>query len=101
MYKNVIKRLFDFLVGLAALPFILLIIIIVAPFIYFDDPGPIFYPSRRAGKDGKVFSMYKFRSMKVNAPDIRNADGSTFNSEDRQRRERFFARQVLTNYLSS
>ena len=29
-----------------------------------------------------MFTMYKFRSMKVNAPDIRNDDGSTFNSED-------------------
>ena len=32
--------------------------------------------------NGTVFKMYKFRSMKLNAPDIRNEDGSTFNSED-------------------
>ena len=30
----------------------------------------------------KLFKMYKFRSMKVNAPDIRNDDGSTYNSKD-------------------
>lgn len=82
MYKNFFKKIIDFIIGLFALPFVLLLIIIVAPFLYFDDPGPIFYPSRRAGKNGRIFSMLKFRSMKVNAPDIRNADGSTFNSED-------------------
>lgn len=82
MYKNFVKKIIDFIIGLFALPFVLLLIIIVAPFLYFDDLGPIFYPSRRAGKNGRIFSMLKFRSMKVNAPDIRNADGSTFNSED-------------------
>lgn len=45
-----------------------------------EDRGPIFYCGERLGKDSKLFKMYKFRSMKVNAPDIRNDDGSTFNS---------------------
>ena len=82
MYKNFFKRVFDLLLALVALPFFLLIFIVVAPAIYIDDPGPVFYTSRRAGKNGKIFNMYKFRSMKVNAPDLRNADGSTFNSEN-------------------
>lgn len=81
MYRLFFKRAFDFIISLIMLPFVLLVIIIVAPIIYFDDPGPVFYPSRRAGKDGKIFSMLKFRSMNVNAPDLRNADGSTFNSD--------------------
>jgi lipopolysaccharide/colanic/teichoic acid biosynthesis glycosyltransferase len=34
------------------------------------------------GKKGKRFTMYKLRSMKINAPDLRNPDGSTFNSEN-------------------
>lgn len=88
MYKHFLKRLFDFIIALIILPFLLVIIIIVAPIIYFDDPGPVFYPSRRAGYKGKIFSMLKFRSMKVNAPDIRNADGSTFNSENDPRQTR-------------
>lgn len=50
--------------------------------IYFQDKGFIFYNAPRLGKDGKIFKMYKFRSMKMNAPDIRNEDGSTFNAED-------------------
>ena len=80
MYKGFFKRLFDFLISLLFLPFILLLIIVVAPFIYFTDKGPIFYNAMRAGKDGKSFKMFKFRSMYVNSPDLRNADGSTFNS---------------------
>ena len=82
MYKHFFKRIFDILIGLIALPFILVLIIIIGPIIYFTDKGPIFYNGPRIGLHGKVFKMCKFRSMKVNAPDIRTADGSTYNSED-------------------
>lgn len=82
MYKKFFKRLIDFLVALAALPFLLLILAVVAPVIYFTDKGPVFYNAWRMGKNGKRFTMYKLRSMKVNAPDLRNPDGSTFNSEN-------------------
>lgn len=76
------KRLFDIVVSLIALPFILLVILIFAPIIYFTDRGPVFYNAARLGKKGKVFKMYKLRSMKVNSPNIRNADGSTYNGEN-------------------
>ncbi|MBR4235522.1 MAG: sugar transferase [Clostridia bacterium] len=80
MYKHFIKRALDILVSVVALPFFALIYIFLAPAIYLSDKGPVFYTAPRLGMNGKVFNMYKFRSMKVNAPDIRNADGSTFNS---------------------
>ena len=35
-----------------------------------NDKGPIFYTQNRIGKDGKIFKMYKFRSMVVGADDI-------------------------------
>ena len=82
MYKNFFKRLFDLTLALVALPFWLIILVTIGPIIYFQDKGSIFYNAPRLGKDGKVFKMYKFRSMKMNAPDLRNEDGSTFNSED-------------------
>jgi undecaprenyl phosphate N,N'-diacetylbacillosamine 1-phosphate transferase len=82
MYKKYFKRIFDLILSLIALPCWFIILILVALIIYFQDKGPIFYNAPRLGKDGKIFKMYKFRSMKVNAPDIRNEDGSTFNSED-------------------
>lgn len=40
-----------------------------------------FYNAERYGRNMRKFRMFKFRSMKMNAPDIRNADGTTFNSE--------------------
>lgn len=80
MYKSYFKRVFDIVGALILLPFVLGIIIIFGPVIYFTDRGPIFYNAERVGKNFKIFRMYKLRSMKVNAPDIRNADGSTFNS---------------------
>ncbi|RBP69097.1 lipopolysaccharide/colanic/teichoic acid biosynthesis glycosyltransferase [Alkalibaculum bacchi] len=82
MYKLYLKRLMDLVLSLLALPIWLFILIIIGPIIYFQDKGTIFYNAPRLGKDGKVFKMYKFRSMKVNAPDLRNQDGSTFNAED-------------------
>ena len=82
MYRKVIKNVFDFLIGLCGFPFFLLALIIFGPIIYFTDKGPVFYNANRIGKDGKLFKMYKFRSMYVNAPDIRLADGSTYNGED-------------------
>lgn len=82
MYSKVIKRILDFIIGLIALPFIIVITLIMAPIIYFNDKGPIFYNASRLGKNGKPFKMYKYRSMMVNAPDIRNEDGSTYNGDD-------------------
>lgn len=76
------KRLFDIIVSLIALPFVLLIILVFAPIIYFTDKGPVFYNAPRLGRRGKVFKMYKLRSMKVNSPDLKNADGSTYNGEN-------------------
>lgn len=81
MYKNYIKRLIDIVLGVCALPFVLLVILVFGPLIYFSDRGPVFYNAERLGKDGKTYKMFKLRSMKMNAPDIRNADGSTFNGD--------------------
>lgn len=82
MYRNFFKRIFDLILAIIALPFWLVILVVVGPMIYFQDKGSIFYNAPRLGKDGKIFKMYKFRSMKMNAPDLRNEDGSTFNAED-------------------
>jgi len=82
MYKNFFKRAIDIVLSLIATPFVLLAIAIMAPFIYLEDRGPVFYNATRRGKDGKQFKMFKLRSMYLNAPDIKNADGSTFNSDN-------------------
>jgi lipopolysaccharide/colanic/teichoic acid biosynthesis glycosyltransferase len=56
--------------------------LILAPFYFFMDRGPLLYSGKRLGQYGKPFPMHKFRSMKVNAPDIRLKDGSTYNGDD-------------------
>lgn len=82
MYRYGIKRFMDVVMSLLALPILLIVMIPVALLIKLEDKGPVFYNAPRLGKNMKEFKMYKFRSMKVNAPDIRNEDGSTFNAEN-------------------
>lgn len=82
MYPKYIKRILDIIIALMALPLFLLILLVIGPIIYLEDRGPIFYNACRLGKNGNVYKMYKFRSMKVKAPDLRNKDGSTFNADD-------------------
>ena len=82
MYKNFFKRFTDFCVALVAMPFVLLLCAGVWVAIKLDDGGPLFHMASRIGKDGRIFKMYKFRSMIVDAPDLRMADGSTYNSAD-------------------
>lgn len=82
MYKYILKRVLDIILSLIGMPFFVLSFIVVAPIVYITDKGPIFYNAERIGQNGKLFKMYKYRSMYVNAPDIRLADGSTYNGED-------------------
>ena len=82
VYKNFFKPLIDFCGALLMLPFVLIVILIFAPIIWWTDKGPVFYNANRAGKDYKPFKMFKLRSMYVNSPDIKNPDGSTFNSDN-------------------
>lgn len=67
-----IKRIIDIIGGLvgtiALIP--LTIIIYIARKVLHEDDGPIFYEQLRIGKDGKVFRMYKYRSMVVGADEI-------------------------------
>lgn len=77
-----IKRAFDLICCLIAFPFFVLILIGVTIAIKIDDGGPVFYMAERIGKDSKKLKMFKFRSMKVNAPNLTNSDGSTYNSKN-------------------
>lgn len=82
IYEKYIKRFLDIVFALLVLPFVIIISLIFAIFIYLEDRGDIFYIANRRGKNGTTFGMYKLRSMKMNAPDIRNKDNSTFNSSN-------------------
>lgn len=91
-----IKRWIDFCLALIGLPILAIILLISAICIKLEDGGPIFYMAERTGRFGKPFKMFKLRSMKVNAPDIRLADGSTYNAADDPRVTKFgrFARKT-------
>lgn len=65
--QEMAKRLFDlFLCAIAFIPFVI-ISILTAIAIKLDDGGPVFYTQERLTKKGKIFKIYKFRSMKVNS----------------------------------
>ena len=81
MYRHFFKRLIDIIGALVLLPIVLLVVLIFAPIIWLTDKGPVFYNATRAGKDYRPFKMFKLRSMYVNSPDLKNPDGSTFNSD--------------------
>ena len=82
MYRHFFKRVIDIIGALILFPFVLLEITILAPIIWLTDKGPVFYNAHRAGNGYKPFKMFKLRSMYVNSPDLKNADGSTFNSDN-------------------
>ncbi len=63
------KRVLDIAFTLLVLPFLCLVMLIIAVFIRIDSEGPIFYRQKRVGQDGIEFEMLKFRSMHVNNQD--------------------------------
>lgn len=82
VYRNYFKRGLDLVVAIIAIPFWLIVLLVVGLAIKLDDGGPVFYNAPRLGKNGVVFKMFKFRSMKVNAVDLRNEDGSTLSDKN-------------------
>ena len=61
------KRLFDIVAATCGIVILSPLMIIIAVLIKGEDHGPIFYKQVRVGKNGKLFKIYKFRSMFVNA----------------------------------
>ena len=67
MYKHFFKRFFDILFSLLILLILSPVLLIVAIAIKIDSKGPVIFKQKRIGRKGKVFNIYKFRSMCVNA----------------------------------
>jgi len=80
--NSVLKRCIDIAVSavllLAGAPFLLLIALTIR----WTSEGPALFRQKRVGKDGRIFTILKFRTMVQNAPDLRNADNSTFNADN-------------------
>jgi lipopolysaccharide/colanic/teichoic acid biosynthesis glycosyltransferase len=62
-----LKRVIDIIGGLVGSFIAIIIMIIVGPIIKTKSPGPIIFVQERVGKNGKVFKMYKIRSMYMDA----------------------------------
>jgi lipopolysaccharide/colanic/teichoic acid biosynthesis glycosyltransferase len=60
-----LSRVFDIIVSLVGLLILVLMLPVIAVLIKWDSSGPVFYGGRRVGKDGKLFKMFKFRTMYV------------------------------------
>lgn len=65
-----IKRLFDICSSAVAIVFLLPLWIIVGIWIKIDSKGPILFKQGRRTKDGRIFSMWKYRSMVENAENM-------------------------------
>lgn len=61
------KRALDLLGASVGLALLSPLMLLVSAIVKLDSPGPVFFRQRRAGRGGKPFVMYKFRSMKVDA----------------------------------
>jgi len=76
-----VKRIFDFLFSAILLIILSPLILIIAAIIKLHDCGTVFYMAPRVGLHGKIFRMYKFRTMIVNADKI--GPSSTTNNDAR------------------
>ena len=80
-----VKRAIDLTLTLLSMPLVLPISLIVGILIKLDSKGPVLYSQTRVGKGGKTFRIYKFRSMRQGAEELRpqlqqmnEADGPVF-----------------------
>lgn len=67
MGELLVKRIFDILVSIVGMILTGIITLFLIPVIKLQAPGPVFFKQTRVGKNGKLFTMYKFRSMYIDA----------------------------------
>ncbi|WP_265427130.1 sugar transferase [Chryseobacterium sp. YIM B08800] len=79
MYKNFVKRLIDFVAAFAGLLILSPVFIVVTIGLYFANQGKPFFFQRRPGKNEKIFSIIKFKTMN----DKKDADGNLLSDAER------------------
>ncbi|MFZ0304499.1 MAG: sugar transferase [Terracidiphilus sp.] len=67
-YYNAVKRPFDIVTSLLMIAASVPILALIALKVRWDSPGPILFRQKRVGRNGRLFDLYKFRSMYVDAP---------------------------------
>ena len=93
--EKIIKRFVDIIMGLIGTLILIPVTIgiFIARKILHEDDGPIFYEQLRIGKDGKVFRMYKYRSMVIGADEKL----STYLKENEEARKEYSKYKKLKN----
>jgi O-antigen biosynthesis protein WbqP len=76
LYANLFKRCADVLCSAIALTLLGPLMLLIAVAIRFDDPGPALFRQSRVGRNGKPFTIFKFRSMPVATPNVPSAAGA-------------------------
>jgi exopolysaccharide biosynthesis polyprenyl glycosylphosphotransferase len=75
--ERLAKRAFDIAVSGTVLLMVLPVFLIIGTIIKVTAPGPVFFKQDRVGEGGKIFKMYKFRSMVVNAEALQHLVNKT------------------------
>lgn len=91
-YKYV-KGFFDFVIALTAVIILSPIMLVIAIAIKLDSKGPILFKQERTGKNGKIFKMYKFRSM------VASNDVHDFSRKDEHTKVGTFLRKTSLDEL--
>ena len=68
MYVRFFKRLIDFLLSLLGLIALSPLLLLIALLIKIDSKGPVFFRQKRVGRYKKLFSIFKFRTMRTDTP---------------------------------
>jgi undecaprenyl phosphate N,N'-diacetylbacillosamine 1-phosphate transferase len=79
---SLIKRTSDFVIAAAALLLTSPLLVLCACAVRWSSSGPVLFAQMRLGRNGQPFRLLKFRTMYVNASDVRNSDGSAYCGED-------------------
>src|SRR5687768_9401079 len=79
MYRNFGKRAFDFIAALLGLIVLAPVLAVLAIMVWWKHGSPVLFTQQRPGMNGKVFKIYKFRTMR----DDRDAEGNLLPDEDR------------------
>ena len=95
MYKKYLKRIFDFIISLFALVVLSPLMIILAVLIKIKLGSPVIFKQERPGKNEKIFTLYKFRTM----TDKRDENGNLLPDEQRINRFGNFLRKTSLDEL--
>ncbi len=81
-FENSIKRIFDVIFSMIILILLSPLLIILACLVRLDSKGSAIFKQTRVGKDGELFTIYKFRSMQLNSdPDPKNYQPINLNDQ--------------------